>query len=874
MKKIAARLLVLVILVGVVAGGYYLIQQIPQETEDFPLAAVRRGDLVVKTHLRGELQAVRTLSLTAPNLGSATQITQLAPAGALSSTGNLIMEFDDSERQAALEDAQLEVDRINEQLKKAQADLEIRKSQDDVELLKARFAVRRAELEVKKNELISAIDARKNILTLEEAKRREEKLEQDIKSRLQQREAELAVLREERRKAQIDVDREKRRIDQSRVLSPMSGLVSILQNRAGGRGGFGQTTPDIQEGDQIPPGMEVAKILDLSEMELLAKVEELERANLHEGQEAIVRLDALPGKEVKAKVKRLGNTASLNVFAGEATKKFDAVLSIDMRQLLTHVGAKPEQVERILAKSRENALRTQSASRRGRGGGESAGGGAGFGGGRPGVRSGPGGPGPGGFGGFSRSGQGGRGGPGDPGQSAGFGGAPGGPGGREQSGEARRQRRGAGPGGFGGSGQGGRGGQGGFGGGGQPSDEQRQQMRQRMQQLLGGRDIQSLSQEERQKIFQQLRGGGAGGGQRGGAGGRGEGGFGRGRQGGQGGESRRGPGEGQFRGGPGGRGQIGEFRGGPGGEAQGGREGGRGQRAGAGQSGQGGPRTGARGQRQRGGEAQQGAGEARGQGRRGGQGGARGGQAGGRGGQGGGQFSEQDRQRARQRMQQLLGGRDIQSLSQEERQRIFQQMRQSSGGGGAGGPGDSGRGGFGGPGGAGGRGGGASGFGAPAGGNRGSATAQRFTKEQRENAQLPQPPTEGSDVDVLLRPGLLADAEIIVDKIEDTLYVPFQGIFEVSGNPVVYVWDGNNLDTRRVELGKRSESQIAILSGLEEGELIALEPPDADARRSRAKKKIASRGAQPSFPGAGGPPGAGGGRPGGGGRQGRGGGGR
>ncbi len=53
MRKIAARLLVLVILVGVVAGGYYLVQQIPQEKEEFPLAPVRRGDLIVKTHLRG-----------------------------------------------------------------------------------------------------------------------------------------------------------------------------------------------------------------------------------------------------------------------------------------------------------------------------------------------------------------------------------------------------------------------------------------------------------------------------------------------------------------------------------------------------------------------------------------------------------------------------------------------------------------------------------------------------------------------------------------------------------------------------------------------------------------------------------------------------
>ena len=734
MRKIAARLLVLVILVGVVAGGYYLVQQIPQEKEEFPLAPVRRGDLIVKTHLRGELQAVRTLSLTAPNLGSATQITQLAPSGALSATSDLIMEFDDSERQAAMEDAQLEVDRVNEQLKKAQADLEIRKSQDDVELIKARFAVRRAELEVKKNELISAIDARKNILTLEEAKRREEKLEQDIKSRLQQREAELAVLREERSKAQIDVDRERRRIDASRVLSPMSGLVSILQNRAGGRGGFGQTTPDIQEGDQIPAGMEVAKILDLSEMELLAKVEERERANLHEGQEAIVRLDALPGKEVKAKVKRLGNTASSNVFAGEATKKFDAVLSIDMRQLLTHVGAKPEQVERILAKSRENALRTQSASGRGRAGGGEAPVGAGFGGGRPAGRGGPGrGSGPSAFGGFG----------GGPPRAAG------GPGGRGQS--AR-----GGPGDTGGRG----GGQGGFG--------------------------------------------------------------------------------------------------------QGGR--GRGQRAGTAESGQSGPGAGASGEGQQGREA-----------RRGGRGGGQ-----------GGQFSEQDRQRARQRMQQLLGGRDIQSLSQEERQRIFQQMRQSAQGGGAGrgggagGPGAGGpRGGFGGPGGpagggaAGGRS-GAAGLVGPAGGDNraGGGGTRQFTKQQRDNAQLPQPPTEGSDVDVLLRPGLLADAEIIVDKIQNTLYVPFQGIFEVSGNPVVYVWDGSGVNVRRVDLGKRSESQIAILSGLEEGELIALQPPGAQGRQSGTKKKVAS-GAQPSFPGAGGPPGGGGGRPGGGGgRQGGRGGGR
>ena len=59
----------------------------------------------------------------------------------------------------------------------------IRNNQDQVDLLTARFGVRRSELEVKRNELLSSIDAKKNELSLEEAKRRLQQLESDIKSR-------------------------------------------------------------------------------------------------------------------------------------------------------------------------------------------------------------------------------------------------------------------------------------------------------------------------------------------------------------------------------------------------------------------------------------------------------------------------------------------------------------------------------------------------------------------------------------------------------------------------------------------------------------------------------------------------------------------
>ena len=355
MTKLLIRTLLILVAGALVAGGYFAWQQIPQEQQDFALAEVMRGDLVVKTHLRGELRAVRSLTLTAPNIGMMSQITQLASTGALARRGDLIFELDDSERVAALEDSLLSVEQIQENLRKAEAELDIRKSQDEVEIVQANFQVRRAELEVRRNELLAAIDARKNELTLEEAQRRKAKLEEDIKNRLQQREAELAVLREQLNKAELDVARDRRRIAESRKLSPLTGLVSILQNRSGGRGGFGQSLPEIREGDQIYAGMPVAQLLDLSEMELLTRVEESERANLRVGQDVQIRLDAIPDKIVPGTIKRLGNTASANIFAGEATKKFECLVGIDMRKLLENVGAEPERIARILATARQNA---------------------------------------------------------------------------------------------------------------------------------------------------------------------------------------------------------------------------------------------------------------------------------------------------------------------------------------------------------------------------------------------------------------------------------------------------------------------------------------------------------------------------------------
>jgi hypothetical protein len=182
--------------------------------------------VVVRSYARGELRAMRSVTLTAPNLFGTVQVTRLAPLGSFAREKDLVVEFDDSEVLSRLEEKQLELDQIDEQIKKAQADLAIRNNQDQVDLLNAKYGVRRAELEVRRNELLAAIDAKKNVLNLEEAKKRLSQLESDIKSRQEQALAQLAVMQEKKNKGILELDRERRRLSQVKT--------ALADQRAGG----------------------------------------------------------------------------------------------------------------------------------------------------------------------------------------------------------------------------------------------------------------------------------------------------------------------------------------------------------------------------------------------------------------------------------------------------------------------------------------------------------------------------------------------------------------------------------------------------------------------------------------------------------------
>jgi multidrug efflux pump subunit AcrA (membrane-fusion protein) len=76
-----------------------------------------------------------------------------------------------------------------------------------------------------------------------------------------------------------------------------------------------------------------------------------------------------------------------------------------------------------------------------------------------------------------------------------------------------------------------------------------------------------------------------------------------------------------------------------------------------------------------------------------------------------------------------------------------------------------------------------------------------------------------------LRPGMTSNILITVEALNDALWLPSQALFENDGRAFVYLRTPQGFISKDVKLVRRSESQ-AVITGLAEGEQVALSNPD------------------------------------------------
>jgi HlyD family secretion protein len=335
----------------------------PTVSSDVPTAVAKRGDLDMKVFVTGELKASHSEMLTAPPIGGgALQLTYLVHTGVAVKKGDLVMEFDPSEQLYKLDQNRSELLQAEQEITKAKADAAVVAAQDKVALLKARFDVRRAELDVQKNELVSAIDAHKNELVLEGAQRVLAELEQDVKSRSLSNQATIELAEEKRNKAKLAMDQAQDSIKKMRVMAPMDGLIALQKNEEASGGFFftGMSLPEFREGDQVQPGTSVGEVIDPKGMELVSKVGELERNSIKDGQSVDLQLDAFPQITFHGTVKTVGGNNRRSFFDDDSSSKFEVSVTLAssdprMRPGLTaHVYINSEPKKNVLYVARQS----------------------------------------------------------------------------------------------------------------------------------------------------------------------------------------------------------------------------------------------------------------------------------------------------------------------------------------------------------------------------------------------------------------------------------------------------------------------------------------------------------------------------------------
>ncbi len=147
--------------------------------------------------------------------------------------GDVVAQFDTTEQEFRLREAQADLAEAEQQVVQVTAESEAKEEEARYELLKARSELKLAELETRRNELLSRIAARQNDLALAAATDKVKQLEKDYDDRVGAARAGIAMQEAARTKATVAAATAQRNIDSMTLKAKTSGYVAIQQNTQG-----------------------------------------------------------------------------------------------------------------------------------------------------------------------------------------------------------------------------------------------------------------------------------------------------------------------------------------------------------------------------------------------------------------------------------------------------------------------------------------------------------------------------------------------------------------------------------------------------------------------------------------------------------------
>ena len=319
------------LLVSVAAGAALMRVRDPgnPETEQSgrrqTTATVKRVDFVRSFRLTGTVEAVQATTISTPRLAGQNMpslvITRLIRAGAMVKAGDLIVEFDRQDQLKNALDRRVELNDLEQQIKKKEAEERAARTRDETEIQQAQTSLTRAELEAIKNEFLPKIQVEKNQQTLEEATAKLKQLKTTFELKRKAAEADLQILQIRRDRAENAMKQAESNADKMSIASPIAGMAvlrSIWKSN---------NMAEVQEGEEVRSGMPIVDVVNPEAMRVRAKVNQADINELKVGQAVRIGLDAYPDLGFSGRVAQISPLASRSVLSGKV-RTFVALIDI------------------------------------------------------------------------------------------------------------------------------------------------------------------------------------------------------------------------------------------------------------------------------------------------------------------------------------------------------------------------------------------------------------------------------------------------------------------------------------------------------------------------------------------------------------------
>ena len=302
LRKRWIPILAAILLVGASVGAYAFSG--PDEDESAITAPVKRGSFKVVVTTTGELRARKFVQISGPaNAQMAnvyqTKIASIVPEGQLVKEGEMIAELDRGPAAAKLSDVTLNLQKAEAQYLTAQLDSALNLAQAREDVRTAEYLLEEKKLAKDQAQYEAPTIRRQAEIDYEKAVRGLDRSRASLQTKLKQAIAKMSEVGAERDRHANSLKIIQDVMAGFTVKAPASGMVIYVREWNGKKKGVGS--------QWSPWDPAVATLPDLTQMESMTYVNEIDVRKIAVGQKVGISLDADPTKRLEGKVTHVAN---------------------------------------------------------------------------------------------------------------------------------------------------------------------------------------------------------------------------------------------------------------------------------------------------------------------------------------------------------------------------------------------------------------------------------------------------------------------------------------------------------------------------------------------------------------------------------------